>query len=413
MKTKYTLCISALVLMAACTKRIVEPSLTKVENLKYEKDTLYIQESQTVNSGPLSFTGPGPVSFQLNCTPSSDQITIDEKGIITTNKNLLPNIYNLTITATNPAGKSVFKNALVVKMNAPKRAPGDFFYTPNTFSLKVNQAQIISEPNITYSSTEPVAFSYIEKTTGKIVPGITILENGSFSIAGLPNPGTYLLDVTAANSVGKAKTTLTINVVLPALPQIEFENNNFNLEKNGMDCIMENIIKITGGSLPIKFDFDVALNGMKKDKATSWITINPKNGSIRIKPAAESGIYTLTIYAENDEGKTSFPIRFSYFPSTEFKGSVSYKSNIDIKKGSQAAIPDYSADNNQIYEFSINAGSGITIDKYTGFIHADYTTPTGTYIIKTYVIRPYYFNGGSEFTSTVVLNNSFMLRVMD
>lgn len=396
-KIIYLISISTLLLLTFCTKRIVvEPAFNPIEKLKYDKDTILLQEGQIISSSMPTFTGSEPVSFQMVCTPFSDQISMDDKGIISTSKDLPAAIYNLTIKATNPTGTTSFKNVLTLHVYSFKKAPTEFFYTPNTITLNNNEAGSIPAPTIT--STEAVVFSYTERTTGGTVPGISIDKTtGSFTITGLSIEGTYLLDIVASNSIGKAKTTLTIITVKPLVPRFKVNDNYVNFEKD-MTFTYSLIPELLSGELPITFDIVEKCNGFLSNN----ILINKVNGTLYVLPSTPSGLYTIDVKATNKHGTTTIPLTFTYFTNAELMaagaGKATFKNTVNIEAGKSAQTIASIITGKTIYLFDINnSPSGMTIDEYTGIIHVDANVPKGSYNIKITTTYAYKLRG--SFTS--------------
>lgn len=220
--------------------------------------------------------------------------------------------------------------------------------------------------------------------------------------------GTYLLDIVASNSIGKAKTELTIITVKPPVPRFKINNNYVNFEKD-MAFTYTIEPELLSGELPITFDIVEKCNGFLSNN----ISINKTNGMLSIPPSAPSGVYTIDVKASNKYGSTTIPLTFTYFTAAEYMvpiPSITLKNAVNIEAGkSNKAVASITG--KELYSFYLNnnnAPSGMTIEEDNGIIHVDANVPKGSYNIDinitfSYIDQTKRFTSISVKTVTVIV----------
>lgn len=371
--------------LLSCVKReIVNPEFDKITGLSYSTDTLQMREGESRKSTLPTFKGSEQVGFQICSIPFTDQIGIDDKGVIKAEKGLKAGKYIVSVKAINPAGAVEFKNILTIHVDPIAQTPSNFFYTPNSVSVTINTPYTSPKPNIDVVGA--VEFSYVNESTGIPVEGISIhSETGEIS-ANRVSVGEYKLVVTAANAQGKRTTPFTIKVNQLALPKFSYKNLessfaiNISRPTNGLLGILP--VTLEDSSSPLKFYFDVKIDG-KPVLNPYGLFMNENTGLLIINDQSITGIYILDIYATNAVGTTK--VSYTFCLQDNYVNTELYNpGDIQIKAG-EWIFPTLPTD--RLFTFDLQDEitgkpiDGLTIDPVSGVIKSSLSMKKDTYQI--------------------------------
>jgi hypothetical protein len=203
----------ALFLFSRCGEEDKEIVLPPAE-LAYPTNQLEVEEGQRASSVVPTLKGNPPFIFSVTSTPVTNQITIDNQGVVTTLPNLLPGTYRLNVVVTNNAQVVAFGNALTVNVKERQVRATNLNYNPNNLELTSGRAASSIAP--TLAGSAPLIFSV---TSTPAAPQITIDANTGVLTAGTTTPaGTYRMEVGVTNGAGRVNFPNAYTFTVRAAP---------------------------------------------------------------------------------------------------------------------------------------------------------------------------------------------------
>ena len=236
--------------------------------------------------------GTQPVSYSLSSVPATNAITIDNTGKISVANTITAGTYQISVTATNAAGTTAFANIYTVSISNSAIAPNGLVYPTNNLNLNQGQAGNSVQPSI--NGTTPISFSL--SATPAHGGNITInSSSGVISAAAALAPGTYSVQVTAANNAGTAvfNNVYTITITAATLPSgLTYNPSGFTVSQGTAGT---SVVPSISGTQPISYTVSAA----------SGITINAQ-GVIASSSGLAAGTYAVSVTATNAAGSRLF-----------------------------------------------------------------------------------------------------------
>ena len=235
-------------------------------------------------------------NFSITTNPTSNQITIDNKGVISIAENIIEGVYKVSVKVGNVANNSNFNDIYTVNVKKKGVLPTNLTYTPN--QLTVNFGTAINSVVPTLQGLQPINFSL---TTNPQTNKITINNQGTISAASNLEVGTYAINVSATNSIGTAVFNNAFSIVVKAviLPaaNLSYNPNKITVEQG---TAVSSVTPTLTGTSPFTF----AISSTSTSNAQ--ITINANSGVVSASSSTPSGTYTLNITATNAQGSVAF-----------------------------------------------------------------------------------------------------------
>jgi len=184
-------------------------------DLLYTPDSVNIHAGSNFTSNRPGVNGTRPFTFTIIGNPEPDNISIDNRGIVSTSAALPVGTYPLTIQVANTEGSETFISALTLNVTDVDQAPSALSYSMNSMAL--DSGTTASSVTPTLSGTAPFTFSL---TSSPDAGAAITIDNFGIITAGPPLvPGVYTIDIQVTNSAGTTSFpgayTITINEVIP------------------------------------------------------------------------------------------------------------------------------------------------------------------------------------------------------
>lgn len=344
-----------------------------------------------------------PTVFKITSKPSTDQISIDQAGVISVSAQTPVGIYQIDvdveITVGDVIAKATYSNAYNVNVKAESASA--LLYSPNSLSLLQGNAGSSVAPSL--NGTKPFTFAL---TSSPATDQITINANtGVISASSQTAVGIYKIRVKAtnlANSVDFADVftvNITENVVRPS--NLVYQNNSL---ETFAGTAISSVIPSLNGTKPIVF-------GLSVSPANGQITINQSTGVVSVSSQSAVGTYVISVNTSNSAGSVGFPniltvivkeivvnkpSNLTYNPSTL---------TTDQGTASSSSAPNVQGNAPITFGMTVNpANANISINANTGVISASASVALGTYNVSVSAINL----GG-----TVVFNNALTIVVKE
>jgi len=275
---------------------VINPVL--VTGLVYAPNAMTLVINNAGSSNAPTFTaGSTPITYSLSSSPTNANITIDPStGIVSANTSLPIGTYTITVTATNAAGAANFSNAFTITIAATATAPSSLSYSPN--SLTVNQGVAGNSVVPSVSGTTPITYALISVSPSNAA--ITINgSSGVISVSSSSAPGSYIVSVSATNSVSTVNfnSIYTVNVSAAVLPSnLTYSTNTLSVAQGETG---NSVTPTISGTAPITYS-------MSSSPAAGFITINNSTGVISVGSGSSQGTYNITVTATNAAGSAPF-----------------------------------------------------------------------------------------------------------
>jgi hypothetical protein len=295
---------------------VIVKTVNAPSNLVYLPNKIDIEEGQKGNSSVPTLNGTPTFTFSLTTNPVSNQISIDNQGIISVSDNISEGTYQVNVKVSNIANSTDFNNVFTVNVKKKGVLPSNLSYNPNQLSLNFGTAGNSVAPSL--QSTQTVNFSMTSNPqTNKIV----INSQGIISTAANLEVGTYTINVAATNSIGtvifnNAYTIIVKAVIFPAA-NLSYNPNKITVEKG---TTVSSVTPTLTGTSPFTFAIS------STNTASGQITINSSSGILSASSNTPSGTYLLNISATNPQGTVAFPNAFTFV--VEAPNLVSFAANI-------------------------------------------------------------------------------------
>lgn len=290
--------LSIVLIINACSSSKEEVALPPAE-LSYTTNQIEIEEGQKASSSAPTLKGTKPFTFSITTNPATQQITIDNQGVVSVSENLGVGTYKVSITVSNSASRITFNDALTVNVKRKVIAPSNLVYSPNSVEVSVGTA--ISSAVPTIQGTLPISYTM---TTSPITDRISIDNRGVISVANNLTAGTYNVSVTARNEAGSITFANAFSVIVKSVNTSATPPSNLAYSPNTINAtqgtaISTNAPTVSGTS---PFTFVIA----SANTANGQITINPSTGVINVGANTPVGAYTISITATNTGGSATF-----------------------------------------------------------------------------------------------------------
>ncbi len=265
-------------------------------NLVYSPNQIDIEEGQKGSSATPTINGTPPFNFSITTNPTSNQITIDNKGIISVAENITEGVYKVSVKVGNVVNSSNFNDIYTINIKKKGVLPTNLIYTPN--QLSVNFGTAINSVVPTLQGLQPINFSL---TTSPQTNKITINNQGTISAASNLEVGSYTINVSATNSIGTAVFNNAFSIVVKAviLPAANLSYNPNKITVEQGTAVASATPTLTGTS---PFTFAIT----STNTASGQITINANSGVVSASSTTASGTYILNITATNTQGSVVF-----------------------------------------------------------------------------------------------------------
>jgi hypothetical protein len=297
----FSLCqiFCVLFIFTRCSSDAVEEVVLSPSDLVYVINQIELVEGQKVNSVMPTIKGTKPFIFSLVSNPASNQITIDNQGVISVLENIAAGVYKVSVSVSNASQVVNFNEVFTINVKRRALPISNLVYAPN--SAEANVGTSISSPTPTLQGTQPVTYSFaVSPTTDRI----SIDDKGVITASNTLNTGSYVVAVTARNEVGSVTFTnaftFTIRAIIstPTAPTaLSYSPNRINTEQG--KTIASATPTITGTS---PFTFSIA----STNTGNGQISINANTGVITASPTTPVGMYNIDINVRNTAGNATF-----------------------------------------------------------------------------------------------------------
>jgi hypothetical protein len=343
--------------------------------LSFTTDTLKInQGSPTVTSPPPAVKGTHPILYSISSSQSSLIAINDSTGAISADSGLAVGTYNVSITATNPAGTQTFTNVITIVINPVK--PFNLRYAPNYMNIVSGSA--ISSVAPVIQGTTPIIYAISSSPVNSL---ITIDVNTGIITAGSGLAiGTYSVSVTASNAGGNVQFnsvySIQVGATAQAPTQLSYSVNSTTINTGQTFSSVSPTIM---GTTPLIFSLTVS-------PTTPSITINSVTGIIAASTNLTEGTYSISVTATNSAGSQVFSnvytITAILAPLTGFSYSVNSLTIVDEVSGT-SVVPVISGSLPITYNITsvLPANNSITINNSDGVISVAESSLPGTYTI--------------------------------
>lgn len=375
-------------------------------NLVYSPRSMGLLLGSSGTSSSPSISGTTPVSYTMNTSPATTEITIDSNtGIITASSATPEGVYYVHIYVSNSAGTSTFVNAYMIQVSSTSILPQNLIYSPNELVLDYGNAGNSSTPEII--GTTPITYTFESFPASS---AISINENtGVINVSGATSVGDYNITVTATNVAGSASFSdafsVTINSSNPPTALSYFPSSVTVTQGNSSISSIPNV----SGTMPITYSMTV-------NPSSSEISIDGNTGEIISTSSLTTGTYNITVTATNNAGTTVFDNVYSIIvdgPVIAPSSLIYIPNSMSISEGitMSSSVPAISGTLPISYTINVSPSSqGISINTETGVITVYGTTPVGTYSVEVTASNP---SGSTSATFTVDVITSLVSYAAD
>ena len=187
---------------------------------------------------------------------------------------------------------SLISSSCVHQLPGVVKAPSNFTYTPNTTTVNVGTAGKSVAPKIS-NGGGTIIYSITSSSTSITIDSV----KGIISWSNAVSAGSYIITVTAANSVGIITTTYTLIVSLPVTQPSNFSYTP-SVDTASLGIAGSSVVPTLNNGNASSINFSIT-------NPPVGITIDAATGIISWTVSVAVGTYNLSVVAANSIGNTS------------------------------------------------------------------------------------------------------------
>jgi hypothetical protein len=361
-------------------------------NLSYTPNSFSVIQGAGGSSVTPTISGSGPFNYSMTSVPANANITINAStGVIVANSSVAVGSYTFSVTVNNVAGSQTFSNVYTVNVSSSATAPSSLNYATN--SLTITQGQMGSSVAPTISGTTPITYNISAGNNANIsinaTTGVITTSSGLAS-------GTYILTVTATNSVGSTTTpyTITVNAV-PIPSNLVYSPSSYTVNQG-----------IAGSSATPTITDGPVTYTMTSSPSTGAISINSSTGVLSSTTALAVGTYTISVTATNSGGAKSFAGIYTVIVNAVAPSALVYSpASYSVNQGTagSSAAPTIMGTPPVTYSIGVSpANANITINSTTGVVSSSASVAVGSYTVTVTATNT---AGSTSATYTITVNS--------